>query len=71
MGAGAELKFAVDIYLSMDLCALPRGYLFVCFAGAEGKKVRDSVRKLALQVDEDTYDDDLEMVRFSSLFVFL
>ena len=71
MDAGADLNFVADINISMDLCAFPGGNLFVCFAGAEGKKVRDSVRKLALQVDEDSFDDDLEMVRFSSVFVFL
>ncbi|GFR93532.1 ribosome maturation protein SBDS [Elysia marginata] len=36
--------------------------LRITVPGNEGKKVRESIRKLALQVDEDTFDDDLEMV---------
>lgn len=31
--------------------------------GKSGKKVREHLRKLALEIEEDSFEDDLEMVR--------
>lgn len=45
--------------------------IFFFFPGKEGKRVREKVRKLALKVEEDHFEDDLEMVIIISVFILL
>ena len=38
-------------------------FIIDCAAAREGKKVREQVRKLAKTVEEEDFDENLEMVR--------
>ena len=40
--------------------------LFLFVSAKEGKKVREKIRKLALEVEVDNFDDELEMVSINS-----
>ena len=37
-----------------------------CFPGKEGKKLRSKVKKIAKKVEEDEFEEDLEMVGYDS-----